>query len=97
MKRNMIGDKLKSLREEIGYSQAELACLLGINQTTIEEWETGQIEPTLSEGLLLSRLYGIDLNDMFVDFDEIELLPEDRVVLFQNEMRRNRCAKRWYN
>lgn len=97
MNRNMIGQKLKALREKNRYSQTELAQLLGTSEAVVKQWESGQAEPTLSEGLLLSTLYGIDLNDMFVDFDERVLVPQKCVTAFQQAAWLNRYASRWYN
>ena len=97
MKHKEISVILKELREEQKYSPSELAGLLGVGETIILDWESGVAEPTLSEGLLLSKLYNIDLNDMFSEFDEIAMVPRTSVTAFQQATRRNHYINRWYN
>lgn len=88
---------LKELREEQKYKPAELAELLGVEETTVLNWEFGVSEPTISESLLLSKLYNIDLNDMFLEFDEMTMVPNTSVTAFQRVARQNRYINRWYN
>lgn len=88
---------LKELREEQKYKPAELAELLGVEETTVLNWEFGVSEPTISESLLLSKLYNIDLNDMFLEFDEMAMVPNTSVTAFQRVARQNRYINRWYN
>lgn len=88
---------LKELREEQKYKPAELAELLGVEETTVLNWESGVSEPTISESLLLSKLYNIDLNDMFLEFDEMTMVPNTSVTAFQRVARQNRYINRWYN
>lgn len=88
---------LKELREEQKYKPAELAELLGVEETTVLDWESGVSEPTISESLLLSKLYNIDLNDMFLEFDEMTMVPNTSVTAFQSAARQNRYINRWYN
>ena len=38
-------ENLKQLRENKGYSQAELAKLVNVNQRTVSAWENGICEP----------------------------------------------------
>ena len=40
-----IGDRIKSYRKEHGLSQRKLARLLGVDQTTIRDWESGKHKP----------------------------------------------------
>lgn len=88
---------LKNLREELGFSLNELADLLGMDASEIDRWETGQEEPTISDCLLLSTLYGIDLNEMFLDLNVMSLIPKERIAAFQQTARLNRYANRWYD
>lgn len=54
----MIGKRLKQVREENGFSQAEIAKRLGKNQNTVSSWETGRTQPKLSELHSLCSIYG---------------------------------------
>jgi len=44
---------LKEARTEKGYSQAELAALVGVSRNTISSIETGQFNPTAKLALVL--------------------------------------------
>ena len=97
MKHKEISVILKELREEQKYRPSELAGLLGVEETTVLNWEAGVTEPTISESLLLSKLYNNDLNDMFSEFDEMTMVPNTSVTAFLNAVRQKRYIDRWYN
>ena len=40
-----IGNQIKTLRAERGWTQGVLAAKLGVNQGTISRWESGDVEP----------------------------------------------------
>lgn len=67
---------LTCLREEAGLSREALADFFGTDPATIEGWESGLTEPTISECLVLSRLYGVPVDEMFPGFDPVTLVPE---------------------
>jgi len=45
---------IRSLRERLGLTQAELAAELGVRQQTVSEWETGRYAPRGAAARLLS-------------------------------------------
>jgi DNA-binding transcriptional regulator YiaG len=47
-------DRVKALREHLGYTQRRLADELGTRQQTISEWETGQYRPRGASARLLT-------------------------------------------
>ncbi|MCC9691412.1 helix-turn-helix transcriptional regulator, partial [Streptococcus agalactiae] len=49
--------RLKSLRQESGLKQQEIAPLLGIKQNTYSDWETGKSEPNLENVVKLAKLF----------------------------------------
>ena len=57
-----IEEKLQQLRRMHGYSQEQLADLLGVARQTISKWETGQAVPELSGLIALSELYGVTID-----------------------------------
>ena len=63
---NLIGQRLKARREELGYSQAWLADRVGLIRTSITNIEAGR------QKLPLHSLYEICLT---LDVDPIEVLP----------------------
>jgi transcriptional regulator with XRE-family HTH domain len=48
------GDLVKAFREQMGWTQIELADKLGMRQQTISEWETGLYEPKRSTSKFLT-------------------------------------------
>ena len=88
---------LKEFREKHNYSKKELACYFGGDVNLINAWESGNAEPTISECLILSKLYGVSLDEMFSTVDVKENIPVEYADDFEREVRLNRMASRWYN
>ena len=60
-----IGDNIKYLRTQRGYSQEELAKALGYKSyTTITKWESGVSEPTLKMTNEIARFFDVSVNDL---------------------------------
>ncbi len=49
----VLKNKIKEARQECGYSQEELARLVGVSRNTISSIETGQFSPTAKLALVL--------------------------------------------
>jgi transcriptional regulator with XRE-family HTH domain len=66
---NEFGDKLRRVRMQKGYSEEELARMMGVHPSTISSYETGNRRPhmdiikKLSEALFISADYLIGLTD----------------------------------
>lgn len=56
--------RLSACRIQAGYSQAEVAEILGCSDKTIVSWETGKTAPKMEKAQELSDLYGIPLISM---------------------------------
>lgn len=52
--------KLKKRREELGYSQAKLANLLGISRPSYFNWESGKTQPNQKNRTLLAHILKVD-------------------------------------
>ena len=61
MKTNL-GQRLKELREEKGFTQKQLAEKLGINSVTYLHYEKEQREPPLALLADISRFYGVTVD-----------------------------------
>lgn len=55
----MIYEKIKSLREEAGYSQAQLAKKLDVTRSSVNAWEMGLSTPTTQYVVSLCRLFHV--------------------------------------
>lgn len=58
--------RLVACRVQNGYTQREVADLLGICEKTLVSWESGKTSPNMESAQKLSELYGIPL--AYIDF-----------------------------
>jgi putative transcriptional regulator len=58
-------NRLKVLRAERDWSQAELAERLGVSRQTINSIETERYDPSLELGMRIARLFGQQVEDIF--------------------------------
>lgn len=60
-----LGENIRFLRTKKGYSQDDIANMLGYKSfTTIQKWESGVSEPPLKVLKKLSEIFNIDMNDL---------------------------------
>lgn len=60
-----LGKNIRFLRTKKGYSQDDIANMLGYKSfTTIQKWESGVSEPPLKALKKLSEIFNIDMNDL---------------------------------
>ena len=95
-KHSIVSANLLKIREYTGYSKTTLANLLDLDEKLIEQWESGETEPTVSQVLLLSRLYGVPVDDIFCNCKVMDNLPEDKRENFNHNAWLNRIANRRY-
>ena len=60
-------NRLKVLRAERDWSQAELAARLGVSRQTVNAVETGRYEPSLTLAFKIARLFGQPIETIFFD------------------------------
>jgi putative transcriptional regulator len=58
-------NRLKVLRAERDWSQAELAARLDVSRQTVNAVETGRYEPSLSLAFRIARLFGATIEEIF--------------------------------
>ena len=63
-------NKLKVLRAERDWSQADLAEELGVSRQTVNAIETGKYDPSLPLAFKLSAVFGHTIEDIFVPSKE---------------------------
>lgn len=60
-----IAENIKYLRKKSGYSQNDLADMLGYSSfTTIQKWESGVSTPPLGTFAKMSEFFGVSMDDM---------------------------------
>ena len=60
-------NRLRLLRAERGWSQAELGGRLGVSRQAINAIETGKHDPSLPLAFRLSRLFDLSIEEIFED------------------------------
>lgn len=70
-----IANRLVSLRKENNLSQEALAEKLGISRQAVSKWERAEASPDTDNLILLSRLYGVSIDELLKTDDEIPM-PE---------------------
>lgn len=70
MKGLRIGNNLRVTRVAAGYSQEELADLVGVTRQTIGLIEAGKYNPSLKLCLLLSKHTRTPINELFWEVEE---------------------------
>ena len=62
-------NRLKVLRAERDWSQAELATRLGVSRQSVNAIETGKYDPSLPLAFALARLFAQPIETIFQDAD----------------------------
>ena len=60
-------NRLKVLRAERDWTQAELAAALEVSRQTINAIETGKYDPSLPLAFRMARLLGLPIEEIFLD------------------------------
>jgi putative transcriptional regulator len=60
-------NRLKVLRAERDWSQADLAGRLGVSRQTVNAIETGKYDPSLPLAFKIARLFGQSIEEIFRD------------------------------
>jgi putative transcriptional regulator len=60
-------NRLKVLRAQRNWSQADLADALDVSRQTINALETGKYDPSLPLAFKLARLFDLKIEDIFED------------------------------
>jgi putative transcriptional regulator len=62
-----MNNRLKLLRAERGWSQAELADRLEVSRQSVNAIETGRYDPSLPLAFKLARLFAMPIENIFSD------------------------------
>ncbi len=69
--------RLKFFREKLGYSQKQIAEILGIDRSTYTYYETGKSKPSLDTLSKLCKIYNVDYKDILSEEQKDELVLAD--------------------
>ena len=62
-----VQNRLRVLRAERGWSQAELGGRIGVSRQAVNAIETGKHDPSLPLAFRLARLFGTSIEEIFDD------------------------------
>lgn len=62
-----MNNRLKVLRAERNWSQAELADRLGVSRQTVNALETGRYDPSLPLAFKIARVFSQPIESIFTD------------------------------
>ncbi len=68
-----LGTKLIKYKHSKGYSQRQVADLLGVAQSTYSDWESDKSKPKPHNYLKIAELYDIDLKELMSDTPNITM------------------------
>ncbi len=72
----MLGEKLKALRREHGWTQKTLAMALQVDRSTVAYWESGRTEPSVDAIRQLTRLFQVSA-DYLLDLPHRDVSKPD--------------------
>ena len=58
-------NRLRALRAERDWSQADLAARLGVSRQTVNAIETGRYDPSLPLAFTIARVFGLRIEEIF--------------------------------
>jgi transcriptional regulator with XRE-family HTH domain len=64
-----LGKRIRQLRKDRGWRQLDLATEAGINENFVSDLELGRKEPCLRTIALLSRAFGIKIDELVMGID----------------------------
>jgi len=62
-----MNNRLRILRAERGWSQADLAERLDVSRQSVNAIETGKYDPSLPLAFRIARLFGLTIEEIFTD------------------------------
>jgi putative transcriptional regulator len=60
-------NRLRALRAELGWSQADLAARVGVSRQSVNAIETGKYDPSLPLAFRIARLFKRRIEEIFHD------------------------------
>ena len=75
----ILADKITNERKKNGWSQEELAQMLGVSRQSVSKWEGAQAVPDLQKILKLAEVFGVSTDYLLKD----EIEPEDAVANYK--------------
>ena len=69
-----IAERLQELRKKAGYSQEQVAEMLGLSRQAISKWESGQGKPEIDNVIKMTEIYYRIIHHSIMDAGKICIL-----------------------
>jgi transcriptional regulator with XRE-family HTH domain len=89
---NMLGDRIREQRIKKGFTQKQLAELIGAKHNSISDWENNKSKPDSNTIKLLMKALDVDANSLFGSYDN-ETLKSDATRLADNILNNPKISK----
>lgn len=74
-----IAERLQELRKQSGYSQEQVAELLGLSRQAISKWESGQGKPEIDNIVKLTEIYNVSADYILLGTEKVSVpVPEKK-------------------
>ena len=74
-----ISERLQELRKKEGYSQEQVAEMLGLSRQAISKWESGQGKPEIDNIIKLTEIYHVSADYILLGAEKVSVpVPEKK-------------------
>lgn len=70
-----IADRLQDLRKKAGYSQEQVAEMLGLSRQAVSKWESGQGKPEIDNIVKLTEIYHVSADYLLLGTEKEVPVP----------------------
>ena len=85
---NLLGERIGNLRIKSGMTQTDLAKTLGVSRNAVNLWEMSLSNPSLSNIIAMSRVFGVSVDYLlatddreFIDISELSF--EEKEIIYK--------------
>ena len=64
-----MNNRVKELRKEKGYTQEDLAEIIGVSRQTVNAIEKQKFDPSLNTAFKMAKLFGLRIESIFLSED----------------------------
>lgn len=83
-----IDERLQELRKKAGYSQEQVAEILGISRQAISKWESGQGNPEIDNIIKLTEIYHVSTDYILLGQESSTVIPTPEKKKIDKETRK---------
>lgn len=88
---NVVGRRMRSRREELGWSQEKVGVLIGIDESSsrarISRYEVGTHEPPVETARLIANALGVPLAYLYCDEEDVAMLLKELAAQSVNQQK----------